>query len=142
MAMWNQKRCIIAAWSEEDMKLEPRWEKRKTTLNTKSESLLISALMETDNQMLKNGKSAKYKEHKKQKTEVFFWHKRHKFNLKIPKTLNRKSQCPLSLCTDSTVYLYCFHWDSSRKKTKAPKKSFILIMIVRTVLHYIRWSKD
>lgn len=54
------------------MKLEPRWEKRKTTLNTKSESLLISALMETDNQMLKNGKSAKYKEHKKQKTEVFF----------------------------------------------------------------------
>ena len=77
-------------------------------------------------------KSAKCNEHQNQSSEVFWAQKPQIQSKKYPKPLKRKSQCPLSLCTDSTVYLYCFHWDSSKKTSK--NKSFILIMIVRTVL--------
>ena len=77
-------------------------------------------------------KSAKCNEHQNQSSEVF-WAQKPQIQSKKSKTVKEKIPMPpLFVYTDSTVYLYCFHWDSSKKTSK--NKSFILIMIVRTVL--------
>ena len=69
-------------------------------------------------------KSAKCNEHQNQNSEVFWAQKSQIQSKKYPKLLKRKSQCPLSLCTDSTAYLYCFHWDSSKKNQQKQELYF------------------
>mgnify|MGYP000229422192 CR=1 FL=1 len=67
--------------------------KPKTASNIKSENPLIF-FAKTENQMLKNGKSANRNEHQNRKTEVFCL-KNRKTDLKIAKTAKPKIPEPL-----------------------------------------------
>ena len=81
-AIQDQWRRLIAAQIEK--KPEAKWEKPKTTLDTKSEKPLVVVVFFNENRKLsakKNGKSASRNEHQNRKAEVF-WHKTRLTDLK------------------------------------------------------------